>query len=217
MPPVAPTLPALADFVARIATEMDGLCALEQIIAGGDDVDLGPVFDGTPAAPVVTRLRWALTRELALGVTRLLDPPHGERATLPRVFRDLRDAQLCAALVAAAQVRLQAAGHDAERLLDAVIRAWQDFVAGPQQGGGAAMREARTAFAAHDLPAATVARLPPFAAIHAALHAIRPIVAQLGVLTGAYPGGFDEAIATWRTRAACFWAAQRSNAMQPKG
>jgi hypothetical protein len=211
MAPVVVTLAAFTDIVARIVQEMEGLCALEQIVAAGDGVDLGPSFDGSPAAPVVNRVRWALVRELALGVTRLLDPPHGDRATLPRAFRDLRDQGLRAELAAAA--RVGAAGHDesvhdAGRLLDDVVRAWQDFVAGPHEGGGGAMREARQAFQAQDMPA-TVVRLPPFDAIHGALRAIRPITVQLGLLTGVAREGFDDAIATWRARAACFWEMQR--------
>jgi hypothetical protein len=212
MAPVVVTLPLLQDFVARIAAEMEGLCALEQIVAGGDAVDLRPVFDGTKAAPVVVRIRWALMRELALGVTRLLDPPHGDRATLPRVFRDLRDQRLRAELLAAA------GGRDAEERLAAVIAAWQDFVAGPHQGGADAMLEARVAFRAHELPE-TVAPLPRFAAIDGALDAIRPIIAQLGALTGvlsdAGPASFDAAVALWRSRAACFWEMQRRIAPAP--
>jgi hypothetical protein len=70
------------------------------------------------------------------------------------------------------------------------------------------MLEARAAFQAQDVPA-TVVALPRFAAIDGALRAIRPIVAELGALTGAGPGSFEAVIASWRERAASFWEAQR--------
>ena len=69
------------------------------------------------------------------------------------------------------------------------------------------MREARNAYQAHNL-LTPVMRLPSYEELYGVLRAIRPIVAQLGVLTGVYLNGFDGTSAIWRERAECFWRAQ---------
>lgn len=207
MAAVAVDLRTLKETIAQIAKEIDDLCGLEQIIEVGNRVDLGQVYDDTAAVGVANRILWSLLRELALVTTRLLDPPRGDRASLPRVFRDLRDQALRSALIDAEGVRLRAAGRDASELLDDVTGQWAAFVNGAHLGGSGAMHEARNAYQAHDL-LTPVAPLPGYGELYGALHAIRPIVKQLGVLTGVHPDGFDGTIATWRERAVCFWQAQ---------
>jgi hypothetical protein len=200
-------LRTLQDVVARIVSEMDSLCGLEQIIEVGNAVDLGPVYNDTLAVTVANRIRWSLVRELALAVTRLLDPPRGDRATLPRVFRDLRDPALRAELIDNERMRLRVIGVDVEQMLGEVTREWQAFVDGPHQAGGGAMREARNVYQAHNL-LTPVTQAPSYGELDGVLRAVRPMVAQLGVLTGVYLNGFDATSSIWRERAECFWRAQ---------